>query len=123
MAIPPISVQLRAMCDEYRAALIVDEAHALGVFGPQGSGHCRQFGLKPDVIVGTFGKAIGAQGAFVGTGAVVRDWLWNRARSLSIPLLCHLFWPMRRSTTSNEREMTTQAAPGYLRLLVDSGDH
>ncbi len=90
----PDLVQLRAMCDEYRAPLIVDEAHALGVFGPQGSGLCRQLGLKPDVIVGTFGKAVGAQGAFVGSGPVLRDWLWNRARSFAYstamsPLLAH----------------------------------
>jgi 8-amino-7-oxononanoate synthase len=73
--------QLRALCDQYGAPLLVDEAHALGVFGPQGSGLCRQFGVKPDVLVGTFGKALGTQGAFACSSGLVRDWLWNRARS------------------------------------------
>jgi len=72
---------LRALCDRHGAALIVDEAHALGVFGPQGSGLCRLHNVKPDVLVGTFGKALGAQGAFAATSSLARDWLWNRARS------------------------------------------
>ena len=61
--------------------LIVDEAHALGVFGPEGRGLCAAAGVAPDVLVGTLGKALGAQGAFVCGRRVVRDWLWNRARS------------------------------------------
>jgi 8-amino-7-oxononanoate synthase len=72
---------LRALCDRYGAALIVDEAHALGVFGGEGSGLCSTQHVRPDVLVGTFGKAIGAQGAFVASSRTVRDWLWNRARS------------------------------------------
>jgi 8-amino-7-oxononanoate synthase len=72
---------LRSICDERRAALVVDEAHALGVFGPNGSGLCNQYGFKPDVLVGTFGKALGAQGAFVASSTTFRNWLWNRARS------------------------------------------
>lgn len=77
----PDLVQMRALCDQYGAPLLVDEAHALGVFGPQGSGLCRQCGIKPDVLVGTFGKALGTQGAFACSPELVRDWLWNRARS------------------------------------------
>ena len=72
---------LRALCDEYDAALLVDEAHALGVFGPEGSGRCRDAGITPDVLVGTLGKAVGVQGAFVAGSARLRELLWNRARS------------------------------------------
>src|SRR5262249_26113845 len=47
---------LRRACDEGDAALVVDEAHALGVFGAQGSGLCQAAGVRPDVLVGTLGK-------------------------------------------------------------------
>ncbi len=72
---------LRKLCDEYQAGLIVDEAHALGVFGPEGAGRCAEQGVTPDVLIGTFGKAVGVQGAFVAGGASVRRLLWNAARS------------------------------------------
>jgi 8-amino-7-oxononanoate synthase len=72
---------LRALCDLHGAALFVDEAHALGVLGPGGRGRCAEAGITPDVLVGTLGKAFGGQGAFVAGRAVLREWLWNRARS------------------------------------------
>jgi 8-amino-7-oxononanoate synthase len=72
---------LRALCDSYDAALLVDEAHALGVFGPRGAGLCASAGVRPDALVGTLGKALGLQGAFVAGSEALRAWLWNRARS------------------------------------------
>lgn len=72
---------LREVCDVHGAALLVDEAHALGVLGPGGRGRCAEAGVVPDILVGTLGKAFGAQGAFVAGRGVLRDWLWNRARS------------------------------------------
>jgi 8-amino-7-oxononanoate synthase len=72
---------LRRTCDAYGAALIVDEAHALGVLGPEGRGLCAAAGIAPDVLVGTFGKAFGGGGAFVAGCASLVAWLWNRARS------------------------------------------
>jgi 8-amino-7-oxononanoate synthase len=73
--------RLRRICDDHGAALIVDEAHALGVLGPDGRGLCAETGIRPDVLVGTFGKAFGAGGAFVAGCSTLIDWLWNRARS------------------------------------------
>src|SRR6185369_8021158 len=72
---------LRAICDAHDAALLVDEAHAIGVFGPRGRGLCAEAGIAPDVLVGTGGKALGLHGAFVVGSAPLRRWLWNRARS------------------------------------------
>jgi 8-amino-7-oxononanoate synthase len=72
---------LRGLCDEYGAGLVVDEAHSLGVFGLQGAGRCVAAGVSADAVVGTLGKAVGSQGAFVATSSAVRDLLWNRARS------------------------------------------
>jgi 8-amino-7-oxononanoate synthase len=72
---------LREVCDAHGAALVVDEAHALGVLGPEGRGRCVEAGVRPDVLVGTFGKAFGASGAFVAGCETLTAWLWNRARS------------------------------------------
>lgn len=77
----PDLAQLRRLCDAAGAGLVVDEAHALGVFGPAGRGLCAAAGVTPDVLVGTLGKAFGASGAFVAGCRVLSDWLWNRARS------------------------------------------
>ena len=77
----PDLAALRALCDEADACLIVDEAHALGVFGPSGAGRCAEAGIKPDVLVGALGKAVGSHGGFVAGSETLRDYLWNKARS------------------------------------------
>jgi 8-amino-7-oxononanoate synthase len=91
----PDLARLAALCRRHRAVLYVDEAHALGVFGPEGAGRCRAVGVTADVVVGTLGKAVGTQGAFAAGSATLRDWLWNRARGFvfstaSSPLLAAL---------------------------------
>lgn len=73
--------RLRSICDRHQAGLIVDEAHSLGVFGPEGAGRCLEAGIVPDVLVGTLGKAVGSQGAFIAGSALLRGLLWNDARS------------------------------------------
>jgi 8-amino-7-oxononanoate synthase len=77
----PDLTALRSCCDQYDAGLIVDEAHALGVFGAEGRGLSHAAGVKPDVLIGTLGKAVGLWGAFVAGSEVVVRSLWNRARS------------------------------------------
>jgi 8-amino-7-oxononanoate synthase len=72
---------LRSLCDTHAAALLVDEAHALGVFGPYGAGRCAEVGIVPDALMGTLGKSVGAHGAFVAGSPALRTLLWNRARS------------------------------------------
>lgn len=67
------------------ALLLVDEAHATGVWGDTGRGTVEHFGLEssPDlVLVGTFSKALGGLGGFVAADQVVVDMLTNQARSL-----------------------------------------
>lgn len=77
----PALAELRRLCDRFDAVLIVDEAHSLGIFGSEGRGLCHEAGVVPDVLVGTLGKAIGLQGAFVAGSLALKTWLWNRARS------------------------------------------
>jgi 8-amino-7-oxononanoate synthase len=76
----PDLAALRRVADAHGAALIVDEAHAVGVFGPEGRGLAAAQGVAVDALVGAFGKALGAQGAFVAGSADLVAWLWNRAR-------------------------------------------
>ena len=63
--------------------LYVDEAHALGVRGLHGLGVCEETGVLSDVdiIIGTFGKAVGSTGAFVATSSELKEYLLNTARS------------------------------------------
>ena len=64
--------------------LYVDEAHAVGVCGPGGLGESVAQGVAAeiDILVGTFGKALASDGAYVLTGSRMKDYLINKARSL-----------------------------------------
>lgn len=75
--------ELCALCDRYSAALLVDEAHASGVYGPNGEGRVVELGLQDRVLarVHTFGKGLGVHGAVVIGSALLRDYLINFARS------------------------------------------
>jgi len=70
--------------DEFGAAIIIDEAHATGVFGEGGSGLAEWLNVKKrvDVIIGTLSKAIGSQGGFIASTRTIIDYLTNRCRSL-----------------------------------------
>jgi 8-amino-7-oxononanoate synthase len=72
---------LAELARAHDAALIVDEAHALGALGPGGRGLCHACGVEPDVLIGTLGKAFGSQGGFVAGTADLRAILVNRART------------------------------------------
>jgi glycine C-acetyltransferase/8-amino-7-oxononanoate synthase len=71
---------LAELRDRHNAALMLDEAHAVGARGPEGRGIAAEAGVTPDLLVGTCGKALGAFGAFVATTPAISDLLWNRAR-------------------------------------------
>lgn len=68
---------------KYNCNLIIDEAHAFGVFGEKGLGVAEELGIINDVdlIVGTFGKAVGSMGAFVVGSKILIDFLINKSRS------------------------------------------
>ena len=74
--------ELCTIAEEYGAIMMVDDAHASGVFGTNGSGTVDHFKChgRVDIQVGTLSKAIGVLGGYVaGTGALV-DFLYHRAR-------------------------------------------
>ncbi|MGN7610795.1 aminotransferase class I/II-fold pyridoxal phosphate-dependent enzyme [Magnetococcales bacterium HHB-1] len=62
----------------FNAFLYLDEAHATGVFGPRGFGLAAAYPGEVDLVMGTFGKALGSFGAYVLCRKVVRDYLINR---------------------------------------------
>lgn len=73
--------ELAALAAAEDAILLVDEAHATGVYGPQGQGLAYGLPAANLVTLHTCGKALGCEGALVTGPAVVRDFLINRGRA------------------------------------------
>jgi 8-amino-7-oxononanoate synthase len=120
----PDLAALRRICDVHGAALVVDEAHALGVFGPGGRGLCVQAGVRADALVGTFGKAFGAAGAFVAGCDALTTWLWNRARTfvfstgLSPAVAATALGGVRDAAREPERREAVLANAEHLRRIL-----
>ncbi|MDW8310716.1 MAG: 8-amino-7-oxononanoate synthase [Verrucomicrobiales bacterium] len=75
--------ELVELKERYGAWLLVDEAHATGVCGPDGRGRAAELGLtgRIEVHMGTLGKALGASGGFICGSRTLIEYLVNRARS------------------------------------------
>ena len=104
----PDAAALAALCQRHGAALLLDEAHALGLLGPggRGLGH----GLEAiSLISGTFGKAFGSGGAFLAGGAAVGEWLLQHSgpfrytTALAPPLAAAALAPLRLLEQEPER--------------------
>jgi 8-amino-7-oxononanoate synthase len=78
----PLS-ELIALKERFSCLLMVDEAHATGLFGPNGGGLIEEEGVGAgvDLVLGTFGKALGSYGAYLAASAIMIEFLLNRARS------------------------------------------
>jgi len=76
-------VEIVQLARKYRAAVMIDEAHGVGVIGPGGAGLAAELELEReiDIHVGTLSKALGSYGAYVGGSRLLADYLMNRARS------------------------------------------
>lgn len=76
----PLS-ELTELADRHDGFLVIDEAHATGVFGPGGRGFAAALERQENiVVVHTCGKALGLSGALVSASATLCDYLVNRAR-------------------------------------------
>ncbi|MEP3225244.1 MAG: 8-amino-7-oxononanoate synthase [Parasphingorhabdus sp.] len=88
--------ELAALADRHDAILIIDEAHAVGIFGADGKGLSAQLGQRDNMIIlRTCGKALGVEGGLITMAAVLRDFFINRARAFIFstapsPLTAHL---------------------------------
>ena len=72
---------LAAVADRHDAILVVDEAHATGVYGPAGQGLAHDLAGRENLVtLHTCGKALGCEGALLCGPAIVRDFLVNRGR-------------------------------------------
>ena len=75
--------EIIALCEKHNAHLIIDEAHATGVVGPQGAGLVQEKNLQHACLarIHTFGKAVGCHGAVVLGSTRLRDYLVNFSRA------------------------------------------
>lgn len=74
--------ELQQLAERYNACLIIDDAHGVGVMGEHGRGSWEAVNAaKPDILIGTLGKAFGTQGAYVAASSERIEWLVQKGRS------------------------------------------
>ncbi len=128
---------LREVADlakEHEAFLYLDEAHATGVLGKCGYGLSTTVELKriPNVVMGTFSKALGCSGAYVACSDIVREYLLNKAAGFiyttaASPMVMGAVlqsWDMVSSMDAERKQLFATAAylrEGLLRLGFDIG--
>lgn len=80
--IAPVA-EIVALKERFGAWLLLDEAHAVGVFGESGRGVADRAGVvdRVEIQMGTLGKALGSHGAYIAGSGALREFLVNRARS------------------------------------------
>jgi 8-amino-7-oxononanoate synthase len=107
-------IEIAQLCNKYDAALIVDEAHAIGIRGKAGRGLVDEYNLSENVFarIHTFGKAIGCHGACIVGSKELKQYLINFARPFiystalpphSIQIIQHCIAYMRDA--EHEREL------------------
>ena len=106
------------LADEFGCVMMVDDAHASGVFGEQGRGTIDHFGLhgRVDVQVGTLSKAIGALGGYVAGSRALIEFLYHRAR----PFLFSTSHPPSVAATCLAALDVLESEPQWMRQLWDN---
>ncbi len=76
--------ELCRLAQAHRAVVMVDDAHSIGVLGPQGAGTAAHFGLTDQVhlIMGTFSKSLASLGGFIAADAATIDYLKHHSSAL-----------------------------------------
>ena len=122
------------LADKYDASVMVDDAHAIGVIGENGSGTASHFGLtkKVDLIMGTFSKSLAALGGFIASDFETINYIKHNSRSL---IFSASITPASAATViaalevirneperiKNLWEMTRYALENFKRLGFDTG--
>ena len=106
------------LADEFGCIMMVDDAHASGVFGAQGRGTIDHFGLhgRVDVQVGTLSKAIGALGGYVAGSRSLIEFLYHRAR----PFLFSTSHPPAVAATCLAALDVLESEPQWMRQLWEN---
>jgi len=106
------------LADEFGCIMMVDDAHASGVFGEQGRGTVDHFALhgRVDVQVGTLSKAIGALGGYVAGSRALIEFLYRRAR----PFLFSTSHPPSVAATCIAALDVLESEPHWMQQLWDN---
>src|SRR5688572_22679982 len=110
--------ELCDLADEFGCIMMVDDAHASGVFGNEGRGTVDHFGLhgRVDVQVGTLSKAIGALGGYVAGSRALIEFLYHRAR----PFLFSTSHPPAVAATCIAALDVLESEPRWMQQLWDN---
>lgn len=73
--------EISLLAKKHNAFFMVDEAHAVGIFGQNGAGYSQALNIFPDVIMGTFSKSLGSYGGFCVCSSAIKSLLVNKAKS------------------------------------------
>ena len=110
--------ELCDLADEYGCIMMVDDAHASGVFGGNGRGTVDHFGMhgRVDVQVGTLSKALGALGGYVAGSKSLIEFLYHRAR----PFLFSTSHPPSVAASCLAALDVLEQEPGIIERLWDN---
>ena len=102
--------ELVSLARQHGAAVMVDDAHSIGVLGPQGAGTAAHFGLTDDVhlVMGTFSKSLASLGGFIAGDASTIDFLKHNSRPLVF--------------SASMSPANAAAALAALRIMIDEPD-
>ncbi len=116
--------------EKFDCAIMVDEAHATGIFGQNGSGVVEEEGLadKIDLIMGTFGKALGSFGAYLAASADIIEYMVNKCRSFiystalpPVTIACNLAAIEIIKDEPRRREKLLKSADFFRNALKEKG--
>ena len=118
------------ICHDTGTNLIIDEAHAVGIYGEKGSGLIEEFGIADEIFISinTAGKALGVSGAFLAGSEWAIEYLIQKARpfifsTAPIPAVAHaLYESIKITGAERERAENLLSLSMYVRKLFnDSG--
>jgi len=107
--------------NRYESMLMVDEAHATGIFGTKGGGIIQEEGVERevDIAMGTFGKALGSYGAYIAGSETLKKYLINRARSF----IYSTGLPPAVTAASLKAIELIAKEPGRRKILLDNSSY